>query len=175
MILYGANKNPVDADEFGNLQTKAISSTDLSFKSKRNLAWTWVSDYTAAGAEQVIYLKNISSDKILIVEKLYAGCSANNIFTVSKVTGTAGGASALPNVSLHVGYDGDAEALATGGAAVTGLTIGETLAKFRDRLNEQDNYDFGGALIIAPGAAISVGNSTAADIEINIIGCFEEM
>lgn len=176
MILYGANKNPIDADIHGNVKTRSIVRSELNDASFQKKAYSWTSAYTTGGAdEEVIYIKNTDTSDYLEIHQVILGTAATAVFTISQVTGTAGGASAITSAPLNLSSTTSPNVSATGGASVTGLTIGNTLAKIRVIANYSDMFDFQGSILIPPGGAIAVTNSATGACEVTIIGHFDSL
>lgn len=175
MIIYGANSKPVDADSFGNLKTRSIVRPEINDAADQHKAYAWVSAYTTAGAdEEIIYIKNDAQDSNLKIHSVIIGSAVNAVFTFSKVTGTAGGTT-ITGTQLNLGATQTPEAISYGNASVTGLTIGDTIAKKRVLGNYSDLFDFQGSIILPPNTAIAVTNSGTGDCDITIVGHFNSL
>lgn len=176
MIIYGSNKNPVDADEFGNLKTRSITRAEVNDSSNQEKMYSITSSYTTSGAdEEVIYIKNTSSTENFEIHRIHLGTAVNAVFTISKVTGTAGGAGAITPVNMNLGSTKEAELSCNGDASVTGLTIGGTLGKLRILANYSDLFDFQGSMILKPNTAIAITNSATGACEVTIMGHFNSL
>lgn len=175
MILYGSNGNPVDADEHGNLKTRSIIRHEINDACSQEKAYSWVSAYTTSGAdEEVIYIQNTSNTDDLELHQIIAGSAVNSVFTLYQVTGTAAGTS-ITGSNLNLASSKTATANAFGNASVTGLTLGNALAKVRVLSNYSDMKDLQGSIIVKPNTAIAVSNSGTGACDVTIIGHYNSL
>ena len=165
MKLYGVNNNPVDADEHGRVLARAIVSAASADAAARGKLYSITSAYTTGQADDaIIYLKNDSQEDIEI-DSVVSGTAVSGGFTINAVTGTAGGASAVTPVNMNLGSTLLPEVTATGGAEVTGLTLGGVLGKRRILANYSEELRIKGRIILAPNTAIAVSNSATGACE----------
>ncbi len=176
MILYGANGKRVDADSHGRLLTRAVTRAELNDASTKKKTYSIVSGYTTSGGdEEIVYIKNTHATDDFEIHHVVVGTAVNAVFTISKVTGTAGGAGAITPAALNVGQNETADLSCTGDASVTGLTLAATLAKIRVIANYSDMFNFEGSIILQPNTAIAVSNSATGACEITIVGHFNSL
>lgn len=174
MKLEGYNGNPVGADDWGNILTRSIMRQEMNDANDQEKSFTWFSTYTTAGAENVIYIKNTHETDNLEIHSVVLGTSANVIFTMSQVTGTAAGTT-ITGVNMNLGSTKTASVSSYGNAAVTGLTTGNTLLTFRVLANYGDKYNIEGGVIMPPNTAIAVAVSALVTFDCTIYGHFNNL
>lgn len=174
MKLEGHNGAPVNSDDFGNLKTRAIVRSEMNDAADQEKAYSWVSAYTTAGAENIIYIKNTHETDILEIHNVILGTAANAVFTLHEVTGTAGGTT-ITGSPLNLQSTRTASVSSYGDASVTGLTLGNALMKFRVLANYGDEFDVAGGVIVPPGKAIAVANTATGACDCTIFGHFNSL
>jgi hypothetical protein len=174
MYIEGRSGQIPDTRKVHTLERLCVSATtqpEIHELSKANKVFSWCSAYTTGGAnEEVIYVKNDSSEN-LIIHSIVLGTAVNALFTLYKVTGTAGGTT-ITGVALNTNHVQDPTATSYGDASVTGLTIGNRLWQMRVLANHSIQYDCACALIIPPGEAIAISNSGTGACDATIVGNF---
>lgn len=131
-------------------------------------AYATTSIYTAAAGEYNFYFKNTSATKKFYVSSITIGTAVLAIFKITKVTGTAGGASAISITNLNMTSGNVADATVTGDAAVTGLTAGDVIDVISVTADDSKIVDFHDALVIGTNDAIAVEYDTGAGGTIHI-------
>jgi hypothetical protein len=86
----------------------------------------WTSSYSASSGDEIIYIKNTSKDKLLMIDQIIVGGVVTSLFEMFEVSGTAGG-TVITGVNSNLSSGNVADAAAYGNASVTGLTIGNRL------------------------------------------------
>ena len=163
-IEDGRGKNgdmEVNSEQRGNVSS---STRDRTFFAARNHGLAFTANYddmTVAAGDIVIYLKNTSSTRNLIIRDIKIGGVENIKWKIFSVSGTAAaGASVTPsptNLSKNI----PAEAIAmSGDTAITGLTTLTQIGVHRSTANSEVQGLGHGATILGPGDAIAVEYDT---------------
>lgn len=159
------------------LKTDSSSGARAYFISRDNGdTYSITARATAAAGEYHLYFMNTSTTKKFYVKSIRVGSAVLATFKITKVTGTAGGAGAIPITNLNMTSGNTAEADATGNAAVTGLTPGDVIEDVSVTAADSKVVNFDDALIIGKGDAIALEYDTGAGgaIHATMQGFFEE-
>ena len=127
----------------------------------------WTTSWDADNTEEVIYLKNDSKTKSLVIDKVTVNSVNTGLFELFSVTGTASGTT-ITGVNTNRTSGNVADATALGEAEVTGLTIGDRIDLARVPANGRATMELQDVLILGLGDAIAV-TYTGADGIVDII------
>jgi len=130
-------------------------------------------DATAVANEESMYLQNISTSKDMIIDTIVISTDTASLWRVKFVTGTAAGSSALTPVNLNKASSNDADAVARGDGAITGLTDAGDLMLVRIGAAGHDELNFSEALRLGQNDAIAIECETNAAVEITILFHFD--
>jgi hypothetical protein len=136
--------------------------------------YLWTSSYSATSGDEIIYVKNTSKTKLLIIDEIILGCVATAQFAVYTATGTAAGTSITGrNTNRTSGNTADVTSL--GDAAVTGLTIGDRLSITRVPANDSKVLDLKDAIILGLDDAITITYTAGAGntVDATILGYYD--
>ncbi len=138
--------------------------------------YSWTSSYSATSGDEIIYIKNTSKTKLLIIDSMELGAVATAQFAIYQVTGTASGTSITgKNTNLISGNAADATAL--GDAAVTGITIGDRVSIIRVPANDSKLIDFKDTLVLGLNDAIAITYTAGSGntIDATIVGYYDTL
>jgi len=180
-IEDGKGKNgdmSVSAAQRGNVSSK--TKNRLFYVSRDNgLAFNAIMpSFSAAAGEYVLYLKNTSADKNLMVNHVEFHSVEAVHWKAWRVEGTAAGGTVITPSNLNLGSGRQAEATCMGGGAtITGLTVHEQLGSHRTQALGAAMMDFGGGLIVPPNKAIMIEYDTGTTglCEIDMVFHYEEV
>ena len=112
---------------------------------------------TAAAGDRVAYMKNTSSDRLIVVDVVEFHAAENVKWKIFSVSGTAadGAAVLATNLNLQSGIPANGSYM-SGDTPITGLTDIAQIGTHRTPAAESAFMDFHGALILGPGDAICV-------------------
>lgn len=135
--------------------------------------FTWTTSFSAATGNEVIYIKNDSKIKLLIIDKVTVNSVNAGLFELYTATGTAGGTS-ITGVNTNLTSSVVADATAYGEAAVTGLTLGDRIDLARTAANGRANMELQDILILGLNDAIAVEYTGSTGlVDLIITGYFE--
>jgi hypothetical protein len=174
IIKSGDNGNVANVTDEKKLEVAAVSESSLEFASKNNsCAFSWISTYAATGGQEVVYIKNTSPSKSLIIDEIVVGCSAASVFTLFKVTsGTAAGTT-LTSRNLDLSSGSTSPDTAFGNAPVTGSLTGTTVAIDGVTAGMFQTLDLKGSLVLRQNDEIAVTSSATGTVYITVIGHFK--
>lgn len=165
-IIKSENGKSADVGDLGLHTYSAVYDENVD-SARRDQMYTITSAYTTGGAdEEVIYLKNTHATSNLELVLSSFGTAVSGVFTVYKVTGTAGGASAITAVNARTGSTIAASVSATGNASVTGLTLGDVIGKTRVLANDSKESKL--TVVVSPNTAIAVSNSATGACDVTL-------
>jgi hypothetical protein len=117
--------------------------------------YLWTTSFSAATGNEIIYIKNNSKTKLLVIDKVTVNGVNAGLFELFQVTGTASGTSITgKNSNLTSGNSADATAL--GEASVTGLTIGDRIDLARIPANGRATMELQDVLLLGFNDAIAI-------------------
>lgn len=117
--------------------------------------FTWSTSYSAATGNEIIYLKNDSKTKKLVIAEIALGGVLTGLFELFQVTGTAAG-TGITGKNNNLSSNQVADATAYGDASVTGLTIGDRIALVRTPATTHCKIDLQDSLILGFNDAIAI-------------------
>ena len=159
------------------LVTQSIALTDIEFISKdKGRAFSWSSTLATGGTNvEVIYIKNTSPTRQLIIDEIIVGATANCIWTLFEVTsGTAAGTTITPQ-NLNLSSGNTAEATSFGNAAVTGSLSGNTLTYELSLANDSQTLELKDSIILGLNNEIALTASANTTVYITIFGYYREV
>ena len=150
------------------LDTSARAASRQYYESRdTGQVYTVISvDATAVANEETIYVKNTSTIKDMIIEKITISTDTNSLWRIKFVTGTAAGSSVITPVNLNKGSSNTAAATCRGDGAITGLTDDGDITLVRIGADSHDEIRFSEALRLGQDDAIAVECETNAAVEI---------
>jgi len=154
-----------------------VSSSTISESSfvaaKEAQTYIWTTSFSAATGNEVMYIKNTSKTKLLVIDKVTVNAVNASLFELYQVTGTAAGTSITgKNTNLTSGNEADATAL--GEAAVTGLTLGGRIDLARVPANGRTTMELNDVLILGLNDAIAVEYTGSTGlVDLIITGYYE--
>lgn len=138
-------------------------------------AYVWTSAYSASTGNEIIYIKNESKTKKLIIEDIEVGGVLTGLFEIFETADTASGTTTTgKNLNLSSGNVADTTAF--GNAAVTGITtaVSDRLGMLRVSANSDSHIDYRDTLILGFGDAICVTYTGSTGlVECQVLGYFE--
>jgi hypothetical protein len=117
--------------------------------------YIWNTSFSAATGNEVIYIKNTSKTKLLVIDKITVNSVNAGLFELYSATGTASGTT-ITGVNTNRTSGNSAEASALGEASVTGLTIGDRIDIARVPANGRATMELQDVLILGLDDAITI-------------------
>ena len=118
-------------------------------------AYNWTSSFSAGTGNEIVYIKNNSTTKKLIIESLAVGGVLTGLFEIFECTGTAGG-TPITGKNINLSSNNEADATSYGNASVTGLVIGDRIGLTRTAATSSNIIIQNGALQLSFNDAICV-------------------
>ena len=151
------NKLEVEAAIFS--ESRLVAKDDAE-------TYLWTSSFSANTGEEVIYVKNTSKTKVLIIDKVTVNGVLTGLFELHIATGTVGG-TVITGANSNLTSGNVADATSYGDAAVTGLTIGNRIDLARIPANGRATMELNDVLILGQNNAITVtytGSTSIVDL-----------
>jgi hypothetical protein len=117
--------------------------------------YIWNTSFSAATGNEVIYLKNTSKEKLLVIHRITVNSVNAGLFELYQATGTASGTS-ITGVNTNLTSGNAADAIAYGEAAVTGITLGNRIDIARTAANGRTAMKLDDVLVLGLNDAIAV-------------------
>lgn len=158
------------------LDVSAASFSESSFVSAvEGQTYIWTSSYSAGTGNEVIYVKNTSKSKILVIDKVTVNSVLTGLFELFIVSGTASGTPITgTNVNLTAGNVAASTAL--GDASVTGLSIGARIDMARIPALGRATMELNDVLILGQDQAVAVTYTGSTGIvDIIVTGYYEDL
>lgn len=135
--------------------------------------YIWTGSYSTNTGDEIMYIKNNSSSKLLVIDKVTVNSVNAGFFELFDVSGTAAGTIVTgKNTNLTSGNVADATSY--GDASVTGLTIGDRIDLARTAANGRTDMKLNDVLILGQNNAIAVTYTGSTGLtDIIITGYFE--
>jgi hypothetical protein len=130
--------------------------------------YTWTTSWSAATGNEVIYLKNDSKTKLLIIHKIQASSVNAGLIELYTCSGTAGGTT-ITGVNSNLTSGNTPDATSYGDAAVTGLTLNSRIDLARTSANGRVTLELDDTLILGLNDAIAIqytGSTGLVDVTI---------
>lgn len=150
----------------------AVSSSSFSESSlvafSEGGTFNWTSTYSATSGDEVIYVKNTSTTKVMVIDKIAVSSVNAGFFELYQVSGTASGTT-ITGKNTNLTSGNVAAATALGNASVTGLTIGDKIDHARVPASSRATMELRDVLILGQSDAIAVtytGSTGIADVTI---------
>ncbi len=169
VVVKSADGKSVSVSDDGKLEVFAIQETQLEHTSAiHGQAFAWYSTYTVGSAgEEIISIKNDSSDLLLHLDQVWIGSSTAGEFSLGYLlTGTPGGTT-ITGVPLNKDKSKTADATAFGSASVTGSLTFTTLANILNVAAGMERVDLEGAWILGKDDTFVI----SAIIDTNLTYC----
>lgn len=141
-------RNRVDVSAAIFKESHLVSAIDAS-------TYLWTTSFSAATGNEIIYIKNTSKTKLLVIDKVTVNSVNAGLFELFQVTGTAAGTS-ITGKNANLTSGNTAEATALGEASVTGLTIGDRIDLARTAANGRATMELDDVLIMGLNDAIAI-------------------
>lgn len=134
-------------------------------------------DADAVAGDFILYIKNISSTKLLFVNDVHVSAVQSVLWKLWTVTGTAAGSSALTPANFHSGAGITAEATVRGNGAVSGLSTDRLMHAKRTLATGSGTMEVKGAFILSPNTAFAVeyDTGTTGIAEVTVEFHFEDI
>lgn len=142
------NKNRLDVSSANFSEAHLIAAIDAQ-------CYSYTSSFSAATGNEILYIKNTSKSKKLILSEIYVGGVNTGLFEIFEVTGTAAG-TAITAKNTNLASSNAADSVEFGDASVTGLTIGDRMALLRTPANTSAKLDTQDAIILGLNEAIAI-------------------
>lgn len=157
-IVDASNGNSANISKTGNRLNVSSRIADRIFYISRDNgdAYSTTSTDTPSDGEYNFYFKNISQIQKFYVSTITFGCSRNATFKIAKVTGTAGGAVAIPITNLNLTSGNVADAIVNGDGAITGLTENGLIETISVVANDSQVINFKDAFILGTNNSFAV-------------------
>lgn len=130
--------------------------------------YNWTSSYSAISGDEVIYIKNTNTSKLLVIDKVAVSSVNAGFFELYQVSGTGAGTT-ITGKNTNLTSGNVAAATALGNASVTGLTIGDKIDQARVAANSRSVMDTKDVIILGQSDAIAItytGSTGIADVTI---------
>jgi hypothetical protein len=135
--------------------------------------YTYSTSYSAATGNEVLYIKNTSKTKKLIIAEITMGGVNTGLFELFQVTGTAAG-TVITGKNINLSSSNAADASGYGDASVTGLTIGDRIGLVRTPANTHCKIDLQDSLILGLNDAIAVTYTGSTGLVDGYMLCYFE-
>lgn len=136
-------------------------------------AYCWTSSYSASSGDEVIYIKNTSTEQVLILEDIQVSGVNAGLYELFEVTGTASGTT-ITGKNLNLTSGNVAAATALGNAAVTGITIGDRISLVRTPAATSKSFPVDSAIVLGLNDAIAITfTGTGGIVDVSVLGYFE--
>jgi len=155
------NRNQLEISAAVHSESRLVAAADAQ-------TYLWTSSFSTATGNEVIYIKNTSKTKLLIIDKVTVNSVLTGLFELFVVTGTAAG-TAITGANTNLNSGNVADATALGQASVTGLTIGDRLDMARVPANGRATMELNDVLILGLNSAIAVTYTGSTGITDTII------
>ena len=164
-----------EVNEKQQLEVSASVSSESHHVSLNNgETYLWTTSWSADTGEEVIYLKNNSKTKYLIIDKVTVSAVAASLFELYTATGTAAGTT-ITGANANRASGNAADASAFGEAEVTGLTTASRIDMARVAANGRATMDLQDVLILGQNDAITLTYTGSTGIvDVIITGYFED-
>jgi hypothetical protein len=160
-------KNRLDVSAASFSEAHLVSALDAQ-------TYVWSTSYSASTGNEVLYIKNTSKTKKLIIAEITVGGVLTGLFELFQVTGTASGTS-ITGKNINLSSSNTADATALGDASVTGLTIGDRIALVRTPANTHCKIDLQDALILGLNNAIAITYTGSTNtVDGYLLGYYED-
>lgn len=160
----------------GRLNVSSRSDERIYYNSRdKQQTYLWHSlDSGAAAGEYIIYIKNTSTDKDLIIKEIILSPGVDMSFIITTVTGTPSSAS-ITGFNLNRNSGNDAAAVAHGNAAVDNLTPVQTLRTEQVLALTTADIELHDAFRLGQNDAIAIEEDVngGGTLAVSIIGYFE--
>lgn len=153
------------------MQVDAVTLDKIGEISKEeNLAFSWASRYLVAEGSSIIFLKNTSTTKNLIIEDIHVGGTAAATWELWTST-AAGAGTVISGTNLNRNSSNLPEASAFGNANITSNGSESLVAYIKHQANGLSHFEFRDALILGQNDGIMVKKQlTPADTVSGICG-----
>ena len=146
----------VKVDKCHRMETKSVAFSESAQVSREDgLTFLWTSSYSASTGDEVIYIKNTSATKNLIIDKATVNSVLTGLFELNEVSGTAAG-TVDTGANANRTSSNAAEASSFGNAAVTGLTPGVRIDMARVPAAGRATMELNDVLILGLGDAVAI-------------------
>lgn len=163
------NRNRLDVSSAVFSEAHLVAAEDAE-------TYIWSSSYSATSGDEVIYIKNTSKAKLLVIHSMKLGAVATAQFALYEVTGTPAGTT-ITGKNTNLTSGNAAEATSYGDASVTGLTIGDRIEIVRIPANDSKHVDTQDCIILGFNDAIAITYTAGSGntIDATILGYYEEL
>jgi hypothetical protein len=160
-------------NENNRLDVSAATFSESHLKATKGETYIWSTSWSASTGNEVLYIKNTSKTKTLVLESIQVGGVLTGLFELYEVTGTAAGTT-LTGKNTNLGSAAAADAAAFGDAAVTGLTLGDRIALARTPATTSYELDLHDTVILGLNDAVAIQYTGSTGIvDIAALGYYE--
>lgn len=160
------NRKRLDVSAATFSESRLIAASDAQ-------TYIWTSAFSADTGEEVIYIKNTSKDKVLIIDKVTVNAVLASLFELYTATGAATGTS-ITGVNTNLTSGNSADATALGNAEVVSATPGSRIDMARIPANGRATMELNDVLILGFNDAITVTYTGSTGIvDLIITGYYE--
>lgn len=161
-------------NEKNRLDVSAATFSESHLKAVEGDTYIWSTSWSASTGNEIIYIKNTSKTKFLVIESMHVGGVNTGLFELYEVSGTAAG-TALTGKNTNLGSAAVADATAFGEAAVTGLTLGDRIALVRTPANTTHEVDLHDVVILGLNDAVAIQyTGSTGVVDAFVIGYYED-
>ena len=162
------DRNRLDVSSASFSEAHLVAAVDAQ-------TYTWTTSFSAATGNEVIYIKNTSKTKLLIIDNITVSAVNASLVELFEATGTASGTSiTAKNTNLTSGNSADATAL--GEASVTGLTIGDRIDLARLAANGRAVIELQDVLVLGLNDAITLTYTGSTGlVDVRVLGYYDDV
>jgi hypothetical protein len=157
--------------------TRATIESDVEYASYiEGRAFAFTSLVAALGAnEDLIYVRNDSTDRVLIIDYINLGADTNGVFTIYEDTASSTATGTLLTAkTLNSSKGKTSPTTYYGNAAVGGLTVGDVKWCESVAAHSSSLVNFSGSWVLGGGKAMAIQFDTAGRANVNIIAHFKD-
>ena len=156
-------------DSNNHLEVSSTTSSESHFIAlKKAQTYIWTSSYSTSTGDEIIYIKNTSKDKVLVIDKVTVNSVLTGLFELCVVTGTPSGTS-ITGANTNLTSGNVAAATALGDAAVTGVTSALRIDMARVPAAGRATMELNDVLILGFNDAITITYTGSTGITDTII------
>ena len=159
---------------------KRLSVSAATFKESHLVSfedgetYLWTTSFSAATGNEVIYIKNTSKTKLLVIDRITVNSVNAGLFELYTATGTAAGTT-ITGFNGNMTSNNVAEADSYGEAAVTGLTLGSRIDLARTPANGRATMELDDVLIMGLNDAITIEYTGSTGlVDVIVTGYYED-
>lgn len=168
------NGNEAKVDDKKQLRVHSISESIFQDASDVDgQAYSFYSTYAATADDNVIYIKNIHTDKHLHIQNINVSSDVASVWALSEVTAGVAAGTTLLGKNLNLSSGNTAQATSFGNAAVTGITTIVPITAISSAAGATEFFNLRGGLIISANDEIVVDTSATGTVHITVLAFYE--